>query len=89
MTLRVDRLDLLRRQLRVEEPIKSPSARRTVALPAFLVEVLDRHLEAYPGAESRVFTAPQGDPFIPRPGDGCNGIRPSMPASPMRPTPPS
>ncbi len=58
--LRVDRLDLLRRQLRVEEPLKTPAARRTVSFPAFLAEELAAHLTAYPGEDGYVFTAPEG-----------------------------
>ncbi len=47
--LRTDRLDLLRRQLRVEEPLKTPAARRTVSFPPFLAEELAAHLATYPG----------------------------------------
>lgn len=61
--LRVDRLDLLRRQLRVEEPIKTPAARRTVSFPAFLVEVFAAHIKNYPGTNGCVFTAPEGGPL--------------------------
>jgi len=58
--LRIDRLDILRRQLRVEEPIKTPAARRTVSFPPFLAEVLAAHVSAYPGKDGYVFTAPEG-----------------------------
>ena len=58
--LRIDRLDLLRRQLRVEEPLKTPAARRTVSFPPFLAEELAAHLATYPGQDNLVFTAPQG-----------------------------
>ena len=58
--LRTDRLDLLRRQLRVEEPLKTPAARRTVSFPLFLAEELGAHLAAHPGRDDLVFTAPQG-----------------------------
>lgn len=61
--LRVERLDLLRRQLRVEEPLKSPSARRTVSFPPFLADELAHHLAAYPADIGRVFTAPGGGPL--------------------------
>ena len=61
--LRTDRLDLLRRQLRVEEPLKTPAARRTVEIPGFLAEELAAHLAAYPGLKPLVFTAPQGGPL--------------------------
>ncbi|MFQ5968490.1 MAG: tyrosine-type recombinase/integrase [Acidimicrobiia bacterium] len=58
--LRVDRLDLLRSQLRVEEPLKTPAARRTVHFPSFLTEELAIHLAAYPSQNGQVFTAPEG-----------------------------
>lgn len=58
--LRADRLDPLHRQLRVEEPLNTPAARRTVEIPCFLVEELAAHLTAHPGRESLVFTAPPG-----------------------------
>lgn len=61
--LRVDRLDLLRRQLRVEEPLKTLAARRTVSFPSFLAEELAAHVAAYPGNGGLVFTAPQGGPL--------------------------
>jgi len=48
--LRTDRLDLLRRQLRVEEPLKTPAARRTVSFPLFLAEELGAHLATAAGA---------------------------------------
>ncbi len=49
--LQIERLDLLRRQLRVEEPIKTPAARRTVSFPSFLAEELAAHLSSYPGED--------------------------------------
>ena len=58
--LRVSLVDLERRQLRVEEPLKTRAARRTVSFPGFLAESLAQHLEAYPGGDGRVFTAPNG-----------------------------
>ncbi len=58
--LRTDRLDLLRRQLRVEEPLKTPAARRTVSFPPFLAEEFVKHLATHPGQDDLVFTAPQG-----------------------------
>ena len=69
-TLRIDRLDLLRRQLRVEEPLKTPAARRTVNLPSFLAEELAAHLATYPGQDRFVFSAPEGGPqgVTPLPG---------------------
>ena len=56
----IDRLDILRRQLRIEEPIKTPATRRTVSFPPFLAEVLAAHLSVYPGKDGYVFTAPEG-----------------------------
>jgi integrase len=61
--LRTDRLDLQRRQLRVEEPIKTPAAHRTVSFPPFLAEELTTHLNTYPGDDRLVFTAPEGGPL--------------------------
>lgn len=61
--LRIDRLDLLRRQLRVEEPLKTPAARRTVSFPPFLADELAAHLTAHPGRDGLVFTAPEGGPL--------------------------
>lgn len=61
--LRLDRLDLLRRQLRVEEPIKTPAARRTVSFPVFLADEFAAHLQSYPGNDESVFTAPEGGPI--------------------------
>lgn len=61
--LRIDRLDLLRRQLRVEEPLKTPAARRTVSFPPFLADALAAHLTAHPGRDGLVFTAPEGGPL--------------------------
>ncbi|HKZ28767.1 MAG TPA: hypothetical protein VJ482_03905 [Acidimicrobiia bacterium] len=65
MALRIDRLDILRRQLRVEEPLKTPSSRRTVSFPPFLAEELAEHLATYPGNDGRLFTAPAGGPLNP------------------------
>jgi integrase len=58
--LRTDRLDLPRRQLRVEEPIKTPAARRTVSFSPFLAEELTKHLDTYPGDKNLIFSAPEG-----------------------------
>jgi len=72
--LKVDRLDMLRRQLRVVEalsevkgrirlgPPKSKASRRTVTMPAFLVEELARHLAQYRDPDGWVFPAPEGGP---------------------------
>ena len=61
--LRTDRLDLPRRQLRVEEPLKTPAARRTVSFSPFLAEELATHLDTYPGEKNLAFTAPEGGPL--------------------------
>jgi len=61
--LRLDRLDILRRQLRVEEPLKTRAARRTVSFPPFLAEELAHHLATYPGSGGQVFSAPEGGPI--------------------------
>lgn len=61
--LRIDRLDLLRRQLRVEEPLKTSAARRMVSFPPFLADELAAHLTAHPGRDGLVFTAPEGGPL--------------------------
>ncbi len=62
--LQVDRLDLLRRQLRVEKPVKTPAARRTVSFPAFLAEELGAHISVYPGQDGMVFSAPEGGALL-------------------------
>lgn len=70
-------LDLLARKIHVRRqvtevrghlevaPLKTAASRRTVPVPAFLVEELARHLETYvaPGPEAFVFTAPDGGPL--------------------------
>lgn len=61
--LRLDRLDLLRRTVKVEEPIKTPAARRTVTFPAFLADILAAHITAHPGTEGHVFPAAEGGPL--------------------------
>lgn len=70
----VGRLDMLRRSLRVEESLsevggvlalKSPktaSSKRTVALPAFLVDDLARHLADHP-TDGFVFRSKEGGPL--------------------------
>ncbi len=72
--LKVNRLNMLRRQLRVVEnltevngqvwlgPPKSKASRRTVTMPAFLVEELAQHLAQYRGSEEWVFSSPLGGP---------------------------
>jgi integrase len=75
--LRRRRVDLLHRTVTVAEqltevnghhdvaPPKSEAGARTVALPTFVAEALDAHLErwAEPGPEGLVFPAPQGGPM--------------------------
>ena len=60
---RTDRLDLSRRQLRVEKPIKTPAARRTVSFSPFLTDELAAHLDTYPGDKNLIFSAPEGGPL--------------------------
>jgi integrase len=73
--LRVDRLDALRRTIRVvasvvessgqfyfEEP-KSEASRRTVRVPPFLVEVLAAHLATHSDGSGLIFSAPSGGPI--------------------------
>ncbi len=73
--LTLTHVDFLRRSLRVEQqlvllaggppylaPPKTDASRRTVPLPAVVVEALARHLEQYPvGPEGLVFTNDQGE----------------------------
>jgi integrase len=61
--LRVGRLDLVRRRLRVEEPLKTPAARRTVTYPSFLAAELASQLDSYPSIDGWVFAAPEGGPI--------------------------
>jgi integrase len=73
--LRVNRLDMLKRSLRVVEnlseiqghfavgPVKSKASRRTVTMPSFLVERLASHITAYPEDSGVVFGAPEGGPI--------------------------
>ena len=72
--LRVDRLDLPRNRIRVEQKIteaghlipgtpKTERSRRTVTLPGFVTFALAEHLRRYPpGPNGLVFTAPKGGP---------------------------
>lgn len=72
--LRTSRLDLAGGAITVEQtlsevgghlivgPPKTAAARRTVALPAFLTDVLGQHIEMFP-SDGLVFTAPQGGPI--------------------------
>lgn len=73
--LRVDRLDALRRMIRVEESLaevrsrfifkapKSEASRRTVSIPGFLVGELAQHLAMYPDSSGLLFTAHAGGPI--------------------------
>jgi Phage integrase family len=74
VALRVDRLELPRNRIRVEEKItaaghliagtpKTERSRRTVTLPEFVTYALSEHLRRYPpGPGGLVFTAPEGGP---------------------------
>lgn len=73
--LKVNRLNMLRRQIKVVEtlsevrgelhlgPPKSQASRRTVTMPAFLVEELAAHLATYRDQDDWVFTSPEGGPI--------------------------
>jgi integrase len=73
--LRTERLDLLRKTIRVEESLseirrefvfkgpKAAASRRTVSIPGFLVEEIARHLAKYPDGSGLLFTAPNGGPI--------------------------
>ena len=74
VALRVDRLELPRNRLRVEEKIteaghliagapKTERSRRTVTLPEFVTYAFAEHLRTYPpGPDRLVFTMPEGGP---------------------------
>ncbi len=73
--VRRDRLDTLRRTIRVEESLaevrdefvfkgpKSEASRRTLSIPTFLVEELARHLSTFPNESGLILTAQQTIPF--------------------------
>jgi integrase len=75
--LRVGRLDFLRRTLEIAETcaevegrvfvadVKTRASRRTLRMPAFLMDSLAQHLSARgrPGADELVFVAPEGGPL--------------------------
>jgi integrase len=73
--LRPDRVDFLRKTIRVEESLaeirgefifkrpKSAASRRTVSIPGFLVEEIAQHIAAYPDRSDLLFTAPGGGPI--------------------------
>jgi integrase len=73
--LRVEQLDLGRARLTVNQaaswvrgrltfgPPKTRASRRTVTLPAFLVDGLRQHLSAYGWAGGLVFTSPESRPL--------------------------
>jgi integrase len=75
VALRVDRLDLPRRRVRVEEKIteygklihgepKTRQSRRAVAIPEFVAFELAEHLRRFPaGPDGLVFAAPEGGPL--------------------------
>lgn len=72
--LRVERIDFLRRQIRIEEtlnevrgeivvsPCKTRRSRRTISVPSFLVELLAAEVQGKP-ADGYVFTAPGSGPL--------------------------
>ncbi len=76
--LTTDRIDFLRREVRVDRqlvyvsghppcfgPPKTPESYRTVPLPAFVVEALAAHLAAHPvGQDGLVFQAEKGGPIL-------------------------
>ncbi len=88
--LTVDRVSFLRREVTVDRqlvsvpgtpvglgPLKTPSSRRVVPMPAFVVDALAAHLTKYPGtAGGLVFTGDAGSPWHAR---GCTepGLLPS------------
>jgi integrase len=73
--LRIERLDALRRTVRVEESLaevsgeflvkspKSDASRRTVSVPSFVVEELAQHLAAHADGTGLMFNAPSGGPI--------------------------
>lgn len=73
--LHVERLDVVRKTLRVEQSLaevggdfffkspKSAAGRRTVSLPAFIVQEMTRHLADHEDASGLVFSAPTGGPI--------------------------
>ena len=42
---------------------KTRAARRTISIPAWLVDVLAEHIATYPGGDDLIFTAPAGGPL--------------------------
>jgi integrase len=79
--LRTDRLDLQRRQLRVEGPIKTPAARRTVSFPPFLAEELTTHLNTSPVTIASSSPPPKADHFASACSVDASGTRPCAPQS--------
>lgn len=89
VALRIERLDLLRCRVRVEEKTtehghlihgepKTRQSRRAVSIPKFVAEKLAEHLRTYPvGPERLVFTAPQGG-AVRRPAFGRLVWRPAV-----------
>ncbi len=73
--LRTGHFDALRRTVRVEEslaevrgqflikPPKSDASRRTVSVPAFVVDGLAKHLATYADGSGLLFSAPEGGPI--------------------------
>ena len=73
--LRIERLDTLRKTVRVEEnlaevrgeflfkPPKSDASRRTVSVPSFVVEELAQHLAIHADGTGQMFSAASGGPI--------------------------
>lgn len=62
-TIRIERnLTEVRGQLAFGET-KTRASRRTLPIPAWLVDVLAEHLATYPGDDDLIFTAPAGGPM--------------------------
>ena len=62
-TIRIERnLSDVQGEITFGEP-KTRAARRTISIPAWLVDVLAQHLITYPGGDDLIFTAPAGGPL--------------------------
>jgi integrase len=89
IAIRVDRVDFLRRRVRVEEKLtehahlipgepKTRGSRRAVSIPASVAEALAEHMRAFPpGPSGLFFTAPEGGP-VRRPAFGRLVWRPAV-----------
>ena len=72
--LKLPRVDLTRRRLEVVEALSEVNGRlivgptktrtrRTVSLPAFLVEMIEEHINRFSSSKGYLFTAPEGGPI--------------------------